>query len=94
MRTRLPRSFASTVRSRAEIVIRPALPADDAAIRDLADLTGHPAPAGPLLVALVEGELVALAGERGETLGHPFRVTLDIAELLRVRATQLRAVAA
>ncbi len=94
MRHRLPRSFESVVASRDEIVIRHELATDDASIRDLADLTGRSLPAGPLLVAEVDGDLVAVAGADGTTLGDPFRVTLDVVELLRVRAGQLRAVAA
>jgi hypothetical protein len=94
MRNRLPRSFASAVGSRDEIVIRRSLPSDDAAIRDLADLTGRSLPVGRLLVAEVDGDLVAVAGEDGSGLGDPFRVTRDVIELLRLRASQLRAVAA
>ncbi len=94
MSSRLPRSFASAVGSRDEIVIRHELSTDHASIRDLADLTGRSLPPGRLLVAEVDGDLVAVAGEDGSTLGDPFRVTLDVVELLRVRVGQLRAVAA
>jgi len=93
MSSRLPRSFASAIAGRDEIVIRRELPVDDASIRDLVDLTGRSLPAGRLLVAEVDGDLVAVAGEDGMTLGDPFRVTLDVVELLRLRAGQLRAVA-
>jgi len=94
MRHRLPLSLASTVESRSEIVIRHQLPTDEAALQRLADLTGRRLPGGHLLVAEADGELVAVAGDNGATLGDPFRVTVDVIELLRVRAAQLRFVAA
>lgn len=94
MRHRLPRSFASAVGNRAEIVIRHALPTDDAAVAALVDLTGRRVPRGQLLVAQVDGKVIAVAGEDGATLGDPFRVTVDVVELLRLRTDQLRAVAA
>jgi predicted ATP-grasp superfamily ATP-dependent carboligase len=94
MSNRLPLSLASAVESRDRIVIRQPLPDDDDAIQTLADLTDRPLPTGGLLVAEVDGELVAVAGEDGSTLGDPFRVTLDVVELLELRARQLRSVAA
>ncbi len=94
MRRRLPRPLASAVESRSEIVIRHRLPTDDAALQRLSDLTGRRLPHGHLLVAEVEGQLVAVIGEDGRSLGDPFRVTVDVVELLRLRADQLRAVAA
>ncbi len=48
----------------------------------------------PLLVVEVDGELVAAApAAGGDVVSDPFRVTLDVAELLRLRSTQLRAAA-
>jgi hypothetical protein len=94
MTPRLPLSLGSAGESRDGIVIRHPLPTDDAAIGALSDLTGRPLPAGNLLVAEVDGELVALAGDDGATLGDPFRVTLDVVELLELRVRQLRTVAA
>ena len=94
MRQRLPRSFASTVGSRAGITIRQPLPADDAALARLAALTGAPLSSAPLLVADVDGEVLAVAEANGATFADPFRVTTDVVELLRLRGAQLRALAA
>lgn len=94
MRKRLPRSFASAVGSRAEITIRHALPADAAALERLAGLTGRPLPYGQLLVAVADGEALAVVGADGASLADPFRVTTDIVELLRLRGAQLQALAA
>ena len=48
----------------------------------------------PLLVVEVDGELVAAApAAGGDVVSDPFRVTLDVAELLRLRSSQLRAAA-
>ena len=54
----------------------------------------HARPAdGPALVE-ADGELVAAASPAGgEVVSDPFRVTLDVVELLRLRASQLRAAA-
>jgi hypothetical protein len=94
MSRRVPLSLASAVESRTEIAIRRPLPADAAAIRRLADLTGRRVPGGDLLVAEVDGEVVALIGADGTSFGDPFRVTFDVVELLRLRARQLHTVAA
>ena len=94
MTERLPFVVASAVGGRGTISIRRARPADGPALERLAALTDRRLPDGPLLVAEVDGELVAtssIAG--GEILSDPFRVALDLAELLRLRSSQLRAAA-
>jgi hypothetical protein len=90
----VPAVVASAVGGRAQISIRLATPADGAALARLALLAGRRAPAGPVLLAEADGELVAAVGPHGAPLSDPFRVTLDLVELLELRASQLRAVAA
>ena len=95
MSSRVPAIVASVVSGRHAIVIRHAEPADDEALANLADLSDRRLPAGPLLVAEADGEFVAaIDATRGrEVVSDPFRVTLDVVELLRLRASQLRAAA-
>lgn len=94
MSDRLPSTIASAVGAREEIALRLALPADDAALYGLADLSGRRAPVGRVLVAEVGGEILAAADADGSVVSDPFRVTIDVVELLRLRASQLRAAAA
>lgn len=94
MRSRLPSTIASTVGARTRITIREAVPADGAAVEQLATLAGRRAPSSHLLVGEADGEVVAVVGADGTVIADPFRVTVDIVELLRVRAGQLRSLAA
>jgi hypothetical protein len=94
MTDRLPTTIASAVGARDEIALRLAHPADDAAIRRLADLSDRRIPSGRVLVAEVDGEILAAADAGGCVVRDPFRVTVDVVELLRLRASQLRAAAA
>jgi hypothetical protein len=94
MSDRLPSTIASAVGAREEIALRLAHPADDAVLHRLADLSGRRVPSGRVLVAEVDGEVVAAADPDGCVVSDPFRVTIDVAELLRLRASQLRAAAA
>jgi hypothetical protein len=94
MSSRVPSTVASAVGGRSSIVIRYARPADGPALRRLAALADRPLPDVPALVGEADGEIVAavpVAG--GDVVGDPFRVTLDVAELLRLRSSQLRAAA-
>ena len=60
-------------------------------IRRLAALDEKPVPIGGVLVAELEGELVAaLPLDGGEALADPFTPTEDIVALLELRARQLR----
>ena len=94
MTSRLPATVASAVGGRGTISIRRARPADGRAIARLEALADRRLPTGPILVAEVDGELVAAAPEDGgPVVSDPFRVTLDVAELLRLRSSQLRAAA-
>jgi hypothetical protein len=94
MTDRLPSAIASAVGARAEISIRHASSADDRAVASLARLADRRLPAAPVLVAEADGEIVAAIGMDGNVVTDPFRVTLDLVELLRVRASQLHAAAA
>jgi hypothetical protein len=94
MTSRLPATVASAVGRRGTIAIRRALPADGTALARLEALAERRLPDAPLLVVEVDGELVAAAPEAGgAVVSDPFRVTLDVAELLRLRSSQLRAAA-
>ena len=94
MRRRLPSTIASAVGARSRITIREAVPADADAVERLAIFAGAHTPVGRVLVAEADGELVAAVGEDGRVIADPFRVTVDVVELLRLRASQLRALAA
>jgi hypothetical protein len=94
MTGRLPSVVAATVGTRDRISIRLASPADGADLARLALLAGRRSPAAPALVAEADGELVAAVGADGSVVTDPFRVTLDLVELLQLRAAQLRAAAA
>jgi hypothetical protein len=78
---------------RAErIELRLCTVADDCALERLAALNERPLPFGRLVVALVDGRLVAalpLAG--GHVLTDPFVATSGLRRLLELRAAQLRA---
>ena len=94
MTGRLPATIASAVGARAEIALRHALPADDAKLSRLAHLSGRRLRGEAILVAEADGEVLAAADEQGTVISDPFRVTVDIVELLRLRADQLRLAAA
>jgi len=90
----LPATVASVVGGRGRISLRRALPSDGPALARLQELADRRLPDAPLLVAEVDGELVAAAAvEGGDVVTDPFRVTLDVQELLRLRSSQLRAAA-
>lgn len=91
---RLPTPVASGVRSHGSIVIRSARASDATAIERLARLSDRRVPAAPVLVAEVDGEILAAAPLTGELgVADPFTVTVDVTELLALRAAQLRAAA-
>lgn len=94
MTRRLPPTIASAVGAREEIALRLALPADDAALNQLAELSSRQLPVGRVLIAEADGEVLAAADTDGRVVSDPFRVTVDVVELLRLRAAQLRAAAA
>ena len=74
--------------------IRYARPADGPALERLEGLSGRTLGSEPVLVAESDGGLVAASSTRdGNVVSDPFRVTLDVSELLRLRTSQLRAAA-
>ncbi|MBM3676675.1 MAG: hypothetical protein FJW96_02160 [Actinobacteria bacterium] len=87
---RRPAALARTIRERGAIVIRPATPGDEGAIRRLAALASRPWPDGELTVVETGGAIVAAIGEAG-TIADPFQPTADLIELLALRAEQVRA---
>lgn len=89
-----PRPIATAVAGRGAITIRRARPADVPALRRLAALADRRVPDGEVLVAEVDGEVVAASSTRTDAVvADPFAVTLDLVELLGLRTQQLRAAA-
>jgi hypothetical protein len=73
------------------ITIKHSTADDTAAIRELGELDGRRAPAGPALLGLVDGRLVAAVGiEDRRTVADPFSYTANIVKMLSVRAAQQR----
>ena len=74
------------------VLVRHATERDVPHIGVLARLDDRRLPAGPYLVAELDGVIVAaIATESEIVVADPFRRTLEAAELLRMRAKQLRA---
>jgi hypothetical protein len=89
-----PVALRRTVAERQCIEIRRANGDDVEALRTLADLTEGPVPPAPLLVAEVDGALLAAMSTRtGEIMADPFVPTEDVVALLRFRVSQLDAAA-
>ncbi len=81
--------------SLAEITIRPAYADDDEALVRLATLDSAPVPAGPLLLAEVDGDLrAALATDDGTVIADPFSRTVELIALLRKHAVVSHAIPA
>ena len=73
------------------VSIREATLADSAAVDALATLDSSRRPLGRLLVAEVDGEIVAALSIDGmRAIADPFRPTAELVELLELRAAQLR----
>src|SRR3954454_14667577 len=74
-----------------DISIRPAHAHDFTALWQVAGLDDTSVPEGPMLVAEVDGEIVAaLSLASGEKIADPFRRTAETVALLRLRASQVR----
>ncbi|WCB96401.1 hypothetical protein DSM104299_05160 [Baekduia alba] len=72
------------------VTIRPAYPDDAAAVARLAALDSQRVPAGPLLLAEIDGEpWAAIAIVSARVVADPFRPTAALVELLRRRVAQL-----
>jgi hypothetical protein len=76
----------------SQVVIRAATPEDEAAIERLAQLEGRPPPqASVVLLAEIDGEVhAALPLSRGPAIADPFRPTVELVGMLKLRAAQLR----
>jgi hypothetical protein len=73
------------------VLIRAARGSDGPALEALAALDSAVIPAGALLVAEADGELVAaLSPVSGERIADPFRPTRDVVALLELRASRGR----
>jgi hypothetical protein len=74
------------------VLIRAARGSDGAALHRLAQLDSAHVPAGELLVAEADGNVVAaLSVETGTAIADPFRPTADVVDLLALRADRLGA---
>jgi hypothetical protein len=72
------------------VLIRAARGSDGPALARLAALDSRPLPAGDLLVAEADGELVAaLDPASGRSVADPFRRTADLVALLALRGQRL-----
>ena len=91
-RSARPRKRTEPVRVESpDIELRMCKPADDPAIDRLAALSEVPVPYGRLVVALLDGKLVAALPLNGDpVLRDPFVKTAELVHLLEVRADQLR----
>lgn len=74
-----------------DVTIRWARPDDLRALERVAALDSKRLPAGPLLVASVDGEIrAAVSTLDGASVADPFVPSADLVGLLRTRASQLR----
>ena len=74
-----------------DVTIRWALPTDLPALERVAALDSQRLPAGPLLVAVVDGQIwAALSTIDDSAVADPFVPSGDLVGLLRARASQLR----
>ncbi len=73
------------------VTIRLARPLDAPLLRELAELDSSTVPAGELLVAVLDGAILAAVSlGDARAIADPFRPTADLVDLLRARARQLR----
>jgi hypothetical protein len=88
-----PKSKRNTHKSGSmydSVAVRLARPEDEAAIRRIAALDGKRPPAGSVLVAEADGEIIAaLPVAGGPAVADPFRWTSDVVALMEMRAAQL-----
>jgi hypothetical protein len=82
----------SALHTAPSVLIRAARGSDGPALELLAELDSSIVPAGQLLVAESDGQIVAaLAPRSGERIANPFRRTADLVALLELRAGRTRA---
>jgi hypothetical protein len=76
------------------VTLRYASAADGESLDALAQLDSAPAPVGPMLVAEIDGRLrAALPLDGSRAIVDPFHRGVELVELLRLRARQLRSAA-
>jgi hypothetical protein len=87
-----PRRVGTTPRAEApDVELRLCKPGDDPELERLAALSERPLPLGRLVLALVEGRIVAaLPVAGGCAIRDPFVKTHHLVRLLELRAAQLR----
>jgi hypothetical protein len=74
-----------------DVTIRWATPTDLPALERVAELDSKRLPAGPMLIAAVDGRIwAALSILDGAAVADPFTPSADLVGLLRTRASQLR----
>ena len=74
----------------AQVTLRLATADDARRVRTLAQLDSAPAPSGPVLIAEIDGRLLAaLPLDGGAPIADPFRRSAGVVQLLRMRAAQL-----
>jgi hypothetical protein len=79
-----------TATAERTVALRLASPDDQPALGQLAALDSSKPPAPPVLLAHVDGQLLAaLALSDGSVVADPFHATADLVDLLRARAGQL-----
>ena len=81
---------ARSPRESHDIVIREARPADAGALARLTQLDGAQAPDGRMIVAIVDGQMVAVAGFDGLVIADPFMPAEAVLMLLEARARQVK----
>ena len=81
---------ARSLRGSHDIVVREARPADAGALARLARLDDAQTPDGRMIVAIVDGQMVAVAGFDGLVIADPFMPTEAIVMLLEARARQIK----
>jgi hypothetical protein len=92
MSRRSNRSTSRRLGGYDSVAVRIARPEDEAAIRRIASLDGKKAPAGRVLVAEADREIIAALSVEGEdVVADPFRWTSDVVALMEMRAEQLAA---
>jgi hypothetical protein len=78
------------VDTESEVTLRLAIDADAVRLRTLAQLDSAKAPSGPVLIAELDGRLLAaLPLDGGAPIADPFRRSADVVALLRMRAAQM-----
>jgi hypothetical protein len=78
---------AAAAAPRDDVVLRRSTANDAPALARLAQLDGAPRPVGAVLIAELDGEIVAaLPVDGGRAIADPFRPTAQLVELLQTRA--------